>query len=85
MVFPTKFKGDVTQWRHWYMKFSSFLNRRDARWPKLLEEARKHSQNPLNSEDELAMARKTHGGTARADAFKGFAYAGEDKTPHGVK
>lgn len=38
-----------------------------------------------DSEDERAMARKTHGGTARADAFKGFAYAGEDKTPHGVK
>ena len=52
VVLPTKFKGDASQWRHWYMKFSSFLNRRDPRWPKLLEEVRKHSQNPLEPEDE---------------------------------
>ena len=42
VVLPTKLKGDVTQLRHWHMKFLSFLNRRGARWPKLLEEVRGH-------------------------------------------
>ena len=27
VALPVKYKGEVTQWRHWYMKFTSFLNR----------------------------------------------------------
>ena len=46
VALPVKYKGEVTQWRHWNVKFSSFLNRRDQRWGKLLEEIRKKSQDP---------------------------------------
>ena len=27
---PTKYKGDASQWRHWYMKFYTFLSRQAA-------------------------------------------------------
>ena len=52
VALPVKYKGEVTQWRHWYMKFTSFLNRRDQRWGKLLEEIRKKSQDPLGPTEE---------------------------------
>ena len=52
VALPVKYKGEVTQWRHWYMKFTSFLNRRDQRWGKLLEEIRKKSQDPLGPDEE---------------------------------
>ena len=47
VALPVKYKGDVNPWRHWYLKFSSFLKRRDHRWGSLLEEIRQNSQNPI--------------------------------------
>ena len=52
VALPSKYKGDTVTWRHWYMKFSSFLNRRDPRWSSLLEEIKKKSQNPLGPQEE---------------------------------
>ena len=75
VVPPSKFKGDANQWRHWYMKFSSFLHRRDPRWTRLLEEVRKHSQNPLNPEDEDSIFKNVDvNSTILREKFKGQLY-----------
>ena len=55
VALPTKYKGDINQWRHWFLKFNSFLSRRDHRWGELLGGIRSNSQNPYGPEDELAI------------------------------
>ena len=52
VVPPGKYKGDVSTWRHWYMKLATFLARRDVRWSKLLDAIRDKSKNPLDDKKE---------------------------------
>ena len=53
VVPPGKYKGDTEDWRHWFMKLSTFLARRDARWSQILEAVRKASKSPMDEEKEL--------------------------------
>ena len=43
---PSKYKGDLGQWRHWYAKLSTFLARRDSRWADLMNAIRMNSKDP---------------------------------------
>ena len=52
VALPTKYKGDPVNWRHWYTKFFTFLNRRDSRWGKILEAIKSNSQKPYEQDDE---------------------------------
>ena len=53
-----KYKGEATMWRHWLAKVTTFLARRDARWPDLLSIIRENSKDPLTEDTERALARK---------------------------
>ena len=56
---PGKFAGG-NGWTTWSKNFSGFLERRDVRWPKLLEAIAKRSAGPpLNEDIKVAISRET--------------------------
>ncbi len=49
---PSKYRGEISKWRHWFMKMKSFLERRDGRWGKLLDSIKADSKDPLDEKTE---------------------------------
>ena len=43
---PSKYKGDLGQWRHWYAKLFTLIARRDGRWADLMNAIGMNSKDP---------------------------------------
>ena len=51
---PAKYNG--VGWPLWRSNFSTFLERRDRRWPKLLDAIQRRSKDPLTEDGKVAIA-----------------------------
>ena len=53
---PDKYNGDIRKFIAWSIKLKNYLEAKDSRWRKVLEEIEKYGYNKMDTQDEANMA-----------------------------